>query len=122
MQHYVDSLKANGTVASRLFVQAHPKNRQNLELIEQKLIQGFTGVRDLELEVLPCDTPLQIIASSLVSSFPSADMQIVGFGMNILLAVAFLGPKSHLASLCDEKPGGHMKRLRDFCFDAVFIR
>ena len=47
------------------------------------------GVRGLELEALPCDAPLQIIASSWESNSPSTDMQIAGFGANILLAVAF---------------------------------
>ena len=122
VQRYVYSLKTNGTVAPRLFVQAHPKNHQNLELIEQKLIHGLRGVHDLKLEVLPCDTPLEIIASSLVSNFPSADMQIAGFGTNILSAAAFLGPQSHSVSLCDERSGGRIKRLWDFCFDVVFNR
>ena len=49
VQRYVYSLKTNGTVAPRLFVQAHPKNHQNLELIEQKLIQGLRGIHDLKL-------------------------------------------------------------------------
>ena len=122
VQRYVYSLKTNGTVAPRLFVQAHPKNHQNLELIEQKLIHGLRGVHDLKLEVLPCDTPLEIIASSLVSNFPSADTQIAGFGTNILSAAAFLGPQSHSVSLCDERSGGRIKRLWDFCFDVVFNR
>jgi len=122
VQRYVYSLKTNGTVAPRLFVQAHPKNHQNLELIEQKLIHGLRGVYDLKLEILPCDTPLEIIASSLVSNFPSADMQIAGFGTNILSAAAFLGPQSHSVSLCDERSGGRIKRLWDFCFDVVFSR
>ena len=99
VQRYVYSLKTNGKVAPRLFVQAHPKNHQNLELIEQNLIQGLRGIHDLKLEVLPCDTPLEIIASSLVGNFPSADMQIAGFGTNILSAFAFLGPQSHTVSL-----------------------
>ena len=122
VQRYVYSLKSNGVVAPRLFVQAHPKNHQNLELIEQKLIHGLRGVHDLRLEVLPCDTPLEIIASSLVSNFPSADMQIAGFGTNILSAAAFLGPQSHSVSLCDERSGGRIKRLWDFCFDVVVNR
>ena len=122
VQRYVYSLKTNGTAAPRLFVQAHPKNHQNLELIEQKLIQGLRGIHDLKLEVLLCDTPLEIIASSLVSNFPSADMQIAGFGTNILSAAAFLGPQSHSVSLCDERSGGSIKRLWDFCFDVVFNR
>ena len=122
VQRYVYSLKTNGTVAPRLFVQAHPKNHQNLELIEQKLIQGLRGIHDLKLEVLPCDTPLEIIASSLASNFPSADIQIAGFGTNILSAAAFLGPQSHSVSLCDERSGGRIKRLWDFCFDVVFNR
>ena len=122
VRRYVYSLKANGTVAPRLFVQAHPKNHQNLELIEQKLIQGLRGVHDLKLEVLPCDTPIEIIASSLVSKFPSADMQIAGFGTNILSAAAFLGPQRYSVSLCDERSGGRIKRLWDFCFDVVFNR
>ena len=121
VQRYVYSLKVNGTVAPCLFVQAHPKNHQNLELIEQKLIHGLRGVHDLKLEVLPRDTPLEIIASSLVSNFPSADMQIAGFGTNILSAAAFLGPQSHSVSLCDERSGGRIKRLWDFCFDVVLI-
>ena len=122
MQHYVYNLKTNGTVAPRLFVQAHPKNHHNLELIEQKLIQGLRGVHDLKLEVLPCDTPLEIIASSLVSNFPSADMQIAGFGTNILSAVAFHSPRSYAVSICDGRSGGRIKRLWDFCFDLVFNR
>ena len=38
VQRYIYSLKTNGTVAPCLFVQTQPKNHQNLELIEQKLI------------------------------------------------------------------------------------
>lgn len=122
VQRYVYSLKTNGTVAPRLFVQVHPKNHQHLELIEKKLIQGLRGVHDLKLEVLPCDTPLEIIASGLVRNFPSADKQIAGFGTNILSAAAFLGPQSHSVTLCDERSGGRIKRLWDFCFDVVFNR
>jgi hypothetical protein len=103
-------------------VQAHPKNHQNLELIEQKLIHGLRGVHDLKLEVLPCDTPLEIIASSLVSNFPSADMQIAGFGTNILSAAAFLGPQSHSVSLCDKEAEGRIQRLWNFCFDGLIHR
>ena len=122
VQRYVYSLKTNGTVAPRIFVQVHPKNHQHLELIEKKLIQGLRGVHDLKLEVLPCDTPLEIIASGLVRNFPSADIQIAGFGTNILSAAAFLGPQSHSVTLCDERSGGRIKRLWDFCFDVVFNR
>ena len=122
VQRYVYSLKTNGTVAPRMFVQVHPKNHQHLELIEKKLIQGLRGVHDLKLEVLPCDTPLEIIASGLVRNFPSADKQIAGFGTNILSAAAFLGPQSHSVTLCDERSGGRIKRLWDFCFDVVFNR
>ena len=122
VRHYVYSLKTNGTVAPRLFVQAYPKNHKNLELIEQKLIQGLRGVHDLELEILPGDTPLEIVASRLVHKFPSADMQIAGFGTNILSAAAFLGPQSHSVCLCDVRSGGRIKRLWDLCFDAVSNR
>ena len=47
VQRYVYSLKTIGIVTPRLFVQAHLKNRQNSELIEQKLIHGLRGVHDL---------------------------------------------------------------------------
>ena len=38
-------------------------------------------------------------------------MQIAGFGANILLAVAFLGPQCYSASLCEERSDGGMKPL-----------
>ncbi len=69
------------------------------------------GVCDLKSEVLRCDILLEIIVSSLVSNFPSADIQIAGFRANILSAAAFFSPQSHSVSLCDERSGAYQAAM-----------
>jgi hypothetical protein len=72
------------------------------------------------LKVLPCHAPLELIASGLMNSFASSDIQIAGFGTNILSAAAFLG-RPHGVSLCDKEAEGRIQRLWNFCFDGLFI-
>ena len=46
MQHFAKVLKANNDVDPCLYVQVHPKNYQNLKLIEHLLRRGLRGVGD----------------------------------------------------------------------------
>ena len=58
MHCYVNGLSANGEVSPHLYVQAHPKDHQDLKLIEYQLIRRLKGANNIQLNVLPCDAPL----------------------------------------------------------------
>ena len=122
VQRFVDGLQVNVDVTPHLYVQAHPKNHCNLKLIEQQLTHGLKGIGNFRLVILPCDTPLELIASSLISSSLSPNVRIAGFGTNILSAVAFVRSRSYCVSLCDERAGTYLKRLWSFCFDGLVHR
>ena len=122
MQHFAKVLKANNDVDPCLYVQVHPKNYQNLRLIEYLLRRGLRGVGDVQIKVLPGHAPLELIASGMMNSFASSDIQIAGFGTNILSALAFLHSRPHGVSLCDKEAEGRIQRLWNFCFDGLIYR
>jgi hypothetical protein len=122
VQSYVNGLRVNGEVSPRLYVQAHPKNHQDLKLIEQQLIRGLKGTCNVELKVLPCDAPLELILSDLIRTSLSPSIHIAGFGTNILSAAAFLHSYPHSINLCDKKAEGRIQRLWNFCFDGLVYR
>ena len=122
VQCYINGLGANGDISPHLYVQAHPKNHQDLKLIEQQLIRGLKGTDNVQLNVLPCDAPLELILCDLISTSPTPCIQIVGFGTNILSAAAFLHSRPHGVSLCDKKAEGRIQRLWNFWFDSLIHR
>ena len=122
VQHFTNDLKANNDVDPCLYVQVHPKNYQNLRLIEYLLRRGLRGVGDVQIKVLPGHAPLELIASGMMNSFASSDIQIAGFGTNILSALAFLHSRPHDVSLCDKEAEGRIQRLWNFCFDGLIHR
>ena len=122
VQSYVNGLRTNGEFGPRLYVQAHPKNHQNLKLIEQQLNRGLKGICNVQLKVLPCDAPLELILSDLISTSLSPSIHIAGFGTNILSAAAFLHSYPHSINLCDKKAEGRIPRLWNFGFDGLIYR
>ena len=122
VQSYVNGLRTNGEVGPHLYVQAHPKNHQNLKLIEQQLNRGLKGIGNVQLKVLPCDAPLELILSDLISTSLPPSIHIAGFGTNILSAAAFLHSYPHSINLCDKKAEGRIQRLWNFCFDGLVYR
>ena len=122
VQVYVNGLRANGEVSPHLYVQAHPKNHQDLKLIEQQLNRGLKGISNVQLKVLPCDSPLELILSDLISTSQTPCIQMAGFGTNILSAAAFFCSHPHSVSLCDKKAEGRIQRLWNFCFDGLVYR
>ena len=122
VQGYVNGLRANGGVGPHLYVQAHPKNHQNLKLIEQQLNRGLKGIGNIQLKVLPCDASLELILSALINTFPSPCIEIAGFGTNVLSAAAFLCSRPHSVGLCDRRAEWRIQRLCNFCFDGLIHR
>jgi hypothetical protein len=122
VQCYVNGLRANGEVNPRLYVQAHPKNHHNLKLIEQQLILGLKGINNIQLKVLPCDAPLELILSDLISTSQPPGIQIAGFGTNLLSAAAFLCSRPHSVGFCENRAEGRIRRLWNFCFDGLIHR
>lgn len=122
VQRCVDGLEANFDSTPHLYVQAHPKNHHNLKLIEQQLTFGLKGIGNFQLDVLPCDTPLELIASSLMSSSLSPNVQIAGFGTNVLSAATFLRSRSYRVRLCDKRAEANLQRVWNFCFDGLVHR
>jgi hypothetical protein len=122
VQSYVNGLRTNGEVGPHLYVQAHPKNHQNLKLIEQQLNRGLKGIGNVQLKVLPCDAPLEHILSDLISTSLPPSIHIAGFGTNILSAAAVLHSCPHSISLCDKKAEGRIQRLWSFGFDGLIYR
>ena len=122
VQSYVNDLRTNGEVGPHLYVQAHPKNHQNLKLIEQQLNRGLKGIGNVQLKVLPCDAPLELILSDLISTSLPHSIHIAGFGTNILSAAAFLNSYPPSINLCDKKAEGGIQRLWNFCFDGLVYR
>ena len=122
VQSYVNGLRTNGEVGPHLYVQAHPKNHQNLKLIEQQLNRGLKGIGNVQLKVLPCDAPLELILSDLISTSLPPPIHIAGFGTNILSAAAFLHSYPHRINLCDKKAERRIQRLWNFCFDGLVYR
>ena len=114
MQCYVNGLSADGEVSPHLYVQAHPKNHQDLKLIEQQLIRGLKCTGNVQLNVLPCDAPLELILCDLIGMSPTSCIQIAGFGTNILSAVAFLHSRPHGVSLSDKKLRGEFRGCGTF--------
>ena len=121
VQCYVNGLSANGEVSPHLYVQAHPKNHQDLKLIEQQLIRGLEGTDNVQLNVLPCDAPLELILCDLIGISPTPCIQIAGFGTNLLSAAAFLHSRPHGVSLCDKKLRGEFRGCGAFGLIALFI-
>ena len=115
-------LSAKGEVGPRLYVQPHPKNHQDLKLIEYQLIGGLKGANNIQLNVLVCDAQLELILCNLIGISPTPCIQIVGFGTNILSAVAFLHSRPHGVSLCDKEAEGRIQRLWNFWFDSLIYR
>ena len=122
VQHFANDLKANNDVDPCLYVQVHPKNYQNLKLIEHLLKRGLRGVRDVQIKVMPSHAPVELIASGMMNSFASSNIQIAGFGTNILSAAAFLQASPHGVILCDKEAEGRIQRLWNFCFDGLIHR
>jgi hypothetical protein len=122
VQSYVNDLRTNGEVGPHLYVQAHPKNHQNLKLIEQQLNRGLKGIGNVQLKVLPCDALLELILSDLISTSLPHSIHIAGFGTNILSAAAFLNSYPPSINLCDKKAEGGIQRLWNFCFDGLVYR
>jgi hypothetical protein len=58
----------------------------------------------------------------MMNSFAFSDIQIAGFGTNILSALAFLHSRPHGVSLCDKEAEGRIQRLWNFCFDGLIHR
>ena len=121
-QHFAKVLKANNDVDPCLYVQVHPKNYQNLRLIEYLLRRGLRAVGDVQIKVLPGHAPLELIASGMMNSFAFSAIQIAGFGTNILSALAFLQVRPHGVILCDKEAEGRIQRLWNFCFDGLIHR
>jgi hypothetical protein len=122
VRKYALHLKAKREAVLHLFVQVHPKNCQDLELIQKQLSRGLCSIGGIQVEVLPCDTPLELIALGIRRSSPSLNIQIAGFGTNILSAATFLHSRSHGFSLCDERAKGRIRRLWNFSFDGLVHR
>jgi hypothetical protein len=122
VQFYVNGLGVNGEASPHLYVQAHPKNHQDLKLIEQQFIRGLKGTDNVQLNVLPCDAPLELVLCNLIGISPTPCIQITGFGTNLLSAAAFLHSRPHGVSLCDKEAKGRIQRLWNFCFDGIVYR
>jgi hypothetical protein len=91
-------------------------------LIEQQLNRGLKGIGNVQLKVLPCDAPLELILSDLISTSLPHSIHIAGFGTNILSAAAFLNSYPPSINLCDKKAEGGIQRLWNFCFDGLVYR
>ena len=106
----VSSALSHLPAAVPLGVQAHPKNEEQHDLIEQ-LLGPLQQGRSLEL--LPADAPLEVRLSSGWSREARGCWSVLGFGTNLLAAAVFLVPHHRNVALCKPAEDGWWRRYSD---------